>query len=149
MARAMKIRSSRRGSADRGANAAVHRDAAAWSLRRARGLQIVESRELAKLGWLVHGFSTRAGGESELGGKPALNLGFTDWDERESVAENRVKFATAVAARQMPLVALRQFHSDIVHVAAAPEAEAPHADALATRTPGLLLGVQTADCVPI
>jgi len=149
MARAMKTRLSKRGSAHPGAHPLARRDAPAWEIRRARGLQIVESPVLGNIDWLVHGFSTRPGGESELGGKPALNLGFTDWDERESVAENRAKFATAVATRQMPLVALRQFHSDVVHVAAAPEAEAPHADALATRTPGLLLGVQTADCVPI
>jgi YfiH family protein len=104
---------------------------------------------MAKLDWLVHGFSTRPGGESLLGGKPVLNLGFTDWDERPSVAANRAKFAAAVAAKQMSLVTLRQIHSDVIQVVAAPVADAPKADALATRTPGLLLGVQTADCVPI
>ena len=149
MARALKTRSSRRGSAHIGASAAARRDTAGWTLRAAQGLQIVESRELAKLGWLVHGFSTRAGGESSLGGKPALNLGFTDWDERASVAANRAKFAAALAAKQMPLITLRQIHSDVIHVVAAPTAEAPKADALVTRTPGLLLGAQTADCVPI
>jgi len=117
--------------------------------RRACGLQIVESHTLGNLDWLVHGFSTRPGGISELDGKPALNLGFTDWDQRESVAENRAKFAAALSAGKMPLVTLRQFHSDVIHVADAPEAEVPRADALATRTLGLLLGVQTADCVPI
>ena len=104
---------------------------------------------MARLDWLVHGFSTRPGGESLLGGKPVLNLGFTEWDERASVAANRAKFAAAVGAEQLPLVTLRQIHSDVIHVAAAPQAETPKADALATRTPGLLLGVQTADCAPI
>jgi YfiH family protein len=127
----------------------TQRDIAAWTARHSSNLQIVESREMAKLGWLVHGFSTRPGGESLLGGKPALNLGFTDWDERANVAANRAKFATALGANQMPLVTLRQIHSDVIHIAAAPVADAPKADALATRTPGLLLGVQTADCVPI
>jgi YfiH family protein len=149
MARAMKSRSSKRGSARLTAHAAAPRDASAWKIRRARGLQIVESHTLGKLDWLVHGFSTRPGGVSELDGKPALNLGFTDWDQRESVAENRAKFAAALSAGKMPLVTLRQFHSDVIHVADAPDAEAPKADALASRTPGLLLGVQTADCVPI
>ena len=110
---------------------------------------MVESRALAKLGWLAHGFSTRPGGASLLDEKPALNLGFTEWDERERVAANREKFMAAVGAREMPLVTLRQFHSDVIHIAAAPCAEAPKADALITSTPGLLLGVQTADCVPI
>jgi YfiH family protein len=86
---------------------------------------------------------------SLLGGKPALNLGFTDWDDRSSVAANRAKIAAAIAAKQMTLVTLRQIHSDVIHVAVTPQEEMPKADALATRTPGLLLGVQTADCVPI
>ena len=149
MARALKTRSSRRASAPPGANAAARCDTSAWTIRRARGLKIVESREMAKLDWLVHGFSTRPGGESLLGGKPTLNLGFTDWDARPSVAANRAKFTAAVAVPKMTLVTLRQIHSDVIHVVAAPAADAPKADALATCTPGLLLGVQTADCVPI
>jgi len=149
MARAMKTRSSRRGSAHLTAHAAAPRLAPAWKIRRARSLQIVESDALGDLDWLVHGFSARPGGESELDGKPALNLGFTDWDQRATVEENRAKFAAALGAGQMPLITLRQFHSDVIHVASASEAEAPKADSLATRTPGLLLGVQTADCVPI
>ena len=149
MARALKTRLSRRASAPTGADAAAQRDTSTWTIRRARGLEILESREMAKLDWLVHGFSTRPGGDSLLGGKPVLNLGFTDWDPRASVSANRAKFAAAVAAKQMTLVTLRQIHSDVIHVAAAPPADALKADALATRTPGLLLGVQTADCVPI
>jgi YfiH family protein len=149
MARALKTRSSRRTSGPPGANASARRESDAWTIRRARGLEIVESRDTAKLDWLVHGFSTRPGGESLLGGKPELNLGFTDWDERASVAANRAKFTAAVAGNKMTLVTLRQIHSDVIHVVAAPAADAPKADALATRTPGLLLSIQTADCVPI
>jgi polyphenol oxidase len=149
MARATKTRLPRRGSVLSGASVTALRDSAAWTVRRAHGLRIVESREMAKLRWLVHGFSTRPGGESVLAGKPALNLGFTEWDERTSVIANRAKFTKEIAASEMPLITLRQFHSDVVHVVGAPEADAPKADALATRTPGLLLGVQAADCVPI
>ena len=120
-----------------------------WAIRRAVRLQILEARSLAKLGWLAHGFSTRPGGTSTLDGKPALNLGFTEWDEGERVTANRAKFGEAIGVREMPLVTLRQFHSDVIHVAVSPCDEAPKADALITATPGLLLGVQTADCVPI
>jgi YfiH family protein len=53
----------------------------------------------------------------------------------------------------MRAIALRQIHSDIVHVVNVvnlrPSAEAPRGDALITNQPGLLLVVQTADCVPI
>jgi YfiH family protein len=149
MARAMKTRSARRGSVVPENNTTGRQDAATWTIRRAGDLQIVESHALAKLDWLVHGFSTRPGGQSLLGGQRALNLGFTDWDVRGRVAANRDNFAAALAAIQMPLVTLRQFHSDVIYLAAEPTVNAPKADALATRTPGLLLGVQTADCVPI
>jgi len=130
-------------------------------LRRARGLQILEAPQLAQLSWLVHGFSTRLGGASELeanhdGGEiteNVLNLGFTDWDTRERVLKNRQNFFATLKASDMRVVALRQIHSDIVHVVSAatsqPSAQAPKGDALITNQSGLLLVVQTADCVPI
>ena len=133
----------------RGESPKARGGSASWSIRPARGLQLVGSRALGKLGWIVHGFSTRPGGVSVLDANPALNLGFTEWDERDRVAANREKFIAALGASEMTLVAIRQFHSDVICLAAAPGAEAPKADALITNTPGLLLGVQTADCVPI
>jgi YfiH family protein len=122
---------------------------AAWPLRRAGGLRVLEAPPLARLRWLVHGFSTCPGGTSENG---ALNLGFTDSDSREHVLENRGKFFRAIGADKMRVVTLRQIHSDIVHrvdSSKAEAAEAPKADALIVREPGVLLVVQTADCVPI
>ncbi len=133
----------------RGVRATPRTGSPAWAIRGVRDVQVVESRALGKLRWLAHGFSTRPGGASRVQEKPALNMGFTDWDDRERVIANRKKFLSAIGAREMPLVTLRQFHSDVIHVAVGPQAEAPHADALITSTPGLLLGVQTADCVPI
>jgi YfiH family protein len=148
----MKTRTARRAASPRSTAAPVRYENPGWTVRRAHGLQILESRALGKLDWLVHGFSTRIGGESLLDGKRALNLGFTDWDESARVEKNRAAFAIALPARELPLIALRQFHSDVIHVASAalkPTEESPQADALVTRAPGLLLGVQTADCVPI
>ena len=120
-----------------------------WVIRRLKGLQIIEVQALARIGWLAHGFSTRPGGVSVLHGKRVLNLGFTEWDERARVRSNRNEFMSAVGANRMPLVELRQIHSDVVHVVAAPLESAPQGDALTTCVRGLLLGVQTADCVPI
>lgn len=125
---------------------------AAWKLRRAGGLQVLEAPALAQLRWLAHGFSTRPGGVSEFSGARVLNLGFTDWDSRESVMENRKKFYGAISASRMRMVTLRQIHSDVVHrvdVSRAKTDEAPQGDALFTREPEILLVVQTADCVPI
>src|SRR5258705_11834573 len=104
MARAMKTRLSRRGSAHSGAATPALRDTGAWTIRRASDLQIVGSREMARLDWLVHGFSTRPGSESLLGGKPPLNLGFTDWGNPAAGAPNPTKFAAAGGAEQIRLL---------------------------------------------
>jgi purine-nucleoside/S-methyl-5'-thioadenosine phosphorylase / adenosine deaminase len=132
-----------------------------WNLRGAGGLKILEAPALAKLPWLLHGFSTRLGGASKLAppavGQKAqnkiLNLGFTDWDLRARVTENRKKFFGAIGASKMRVIALRQIHSDIVHLVSAENVDAaeepPQGDALITRERGVSLAVQTADCVPI
>jgi YfiH family protein len=78
-----------------------------------------------------------------------LNLGFTDWDTRENVLENRRRFQSSIGATDLALVTLKQFHSDVIHVFETPPSELCRGDASLTRQPGLLLGVQTADCVPI
>ena len=120
-----------------------------WTEHVQRGLRIVQVAALAKLPWLVHGFSTRIGGVSRLDGERVLNLGFTEWDARENVKENRRRLQAAVGAPDFKMVSLLQFHSDaILHFEAAPT-EPSRADAAVTRNAGLLLAVQTADCVPI
>ena len=139
---------------------------APWTLHRPDGLRILEAPALARLDWLVHGFSTRPGGASKLKtlrdgqerSESVLNLGFTEWDKRERVLANRAKFFAAARADKMRVVALRQIHSDIVHRVDAVENTAtenasrddtPQGDALFTRERGVLLVVQTADCIPI
>ena len=123
--------------------------ASRWTQRTQRGLRILQVPALAKLPWLVHGFSTRGGGVSKLDGKRVLNLGFTEWDARENVKENRRRLQAAVGAQDFKLVSLLQFHSDaILHFEAAPT-EPSRGDAAVSKKAGLLLAVQTADCVPI
>jgi len=102
-----------------------------------------------KLPWLVHGFSTRTGGLSTLNGRRALNLGFLDWDSRENVLENRRLFQSAVAGKEFTLLTTQQIHSDVVQTVPGLAAPPCKGDALATNRAGLLLAVQTADCVPI
>jgi polyphenol oxidase len=106
--------------------------------------------------WLWHGFSTRRGGVSRAylpeGRNSALgelNLGFTAADSRESVLENRGRFAQAVTGiRETPLRALRQIHSSC-SVTATTGVEPAEADGIMTDQPGALLCIQTADCIPV
>ncbi|HLK05156.1 MAG TPA: peptidoglycan editing factor PgeF [Candidatus Acidoferrum sp.] len=120
-----------------------------WSLRSSGNLKILELDAFKKFPWLIHGFSTAPGGVSDLDGDRVLNLSFTEWDTRENVLENRKKFQTALGAEKFPLINLKQIHSAVVWPFASAPKEACKGDASITKTPGLLLGVQTADCVPI
>lgn len=120
-----------------------------WTEHKAGGLQILQADALTKIPWLVHGFSTRPGGVSDLAGEKVLNLGFAEWDTRENVLENRRRFQSALSANNFDLIALKQIHSDVVHLFEESPAEPCRGDASATNRPGLLLAIQTADCVPI
>jgi YfiH family protein len=108
---------------------------------------------LSRIPWLVYGFSTRKGGFSKAYGGHSLNLGFTKQDSRSTVERNRAEFLRQVGAahgKQLwPLITLRQIHSDLIHCVS----EAPHVqlagDGLITNTPGILLSIQTADCLPV
>src|SRR5277367_3911109 len=106
--------------------------------------------------WLVHGFSTRAGGVSEIAGasrpRGDLNLGFTDRDAPEAVLRNRERFLASIASAPVShqargLVTLKQMHSALVRrVGRVDIAERASlwGDGLLTQEPGVLLGIQTA-----
>jgi YfiH family protein len=120
-----------------------------WLTRKSGGLQILQVPAFTKLPWLIHGFSTRPGGVSPLNNEKVLNLGFTEWDTQENVLENRRRFQSTLGASDLKLISLKQIHSDVIHLFDTAPAEPCRGDASATNRPGLLLGVQTADCVPI
>jgi YfiH family protein len=120
-----------------------------WTERKSGGLRILQVHAFSNLPWLLHGFSTKPGGVSIQDGQKVLNLGFTEWDTKENVLENRCRFQSALGATDIKLISLKQIHSDVIHVFDAPRSEICQGDASATNRPGLLLGIQTADCVPI
>lgn len=94
-----------------------------------------------------HGFFGRAGGVSE-GIYASLNAGTGSDEKREHVIENRRRIAAAFDADH--LISVHQVHSPgAVFVGAPWTGERPHADALVTKTPGLVLSILTADCAPI
>jgi hypothetical protein len=120
-------------------------------------IEILRSPILAKIPWLIGGFSTRSGGTSTIyspGQKSGeLNLGFTDTDSRDNVLQNRSRFVREITGRpDFPLVTLRQIHSPIMRRVSPRDACRPapwSADGLMTSDPGLLLAIQTADCIPV
>ena len=107
--------------------------------------------------WLWHGFSTRMGGVSRAycpdDAPGELNLGFTAADSREAVVQNRALFAEAITGSPAtPLIAVRQIHSCLAHGTTQADAsrETPwRGDAQITAEPGLLIAIQTADCIPV
>lgn len=100
----------------------------------------------------VHGFSTRRGGVSQ-GVWRGLNLGHGLGDEAGHVETNRQMLQTALGVADWPLATVQQVHGkQVVRVDGPPDSPGGlplKADALVTAQPGLLIGVRTADCVPI
>jgi len=114
-------------------------------------LQLLHSEKLAKLPWLVHAFSTRHGGVSRVYGGNTLNLGFTNHDSRAVVERNRTLFLKqlGVPNPRKTLITLRQIHSDLIHRIEGAPKHPLAGDGLITNTPGLLLAILTADCLPV
>jgi purine-nucleoside/S-methyl-5'-thioadenosine phosphorylase / adenosine deaminase len=136
-------------------------------------LTILRAKHLSKFPWLVHGFSTRVGGSSRAYGKNDLNLGFTKDDRKATVERNRAAFLHEIGAcgdsrprlpalsregsgrakldgkALWPLITLRQIHSDIIRCVESVPEESLTGDGLITSIPGLLLAIQTADCLPV
>jgi hypothetical protein len=126
-------------------------------------LKIVRVPGWERFRWLQHGFSTRDGGVSKVYGVGALNLGWTKEDDPVSVSENRRRFLQAIqrADTGSVLVGVRQIHSGVVRVIQEADMTSEgrlqtadgkavlEGDGLMTNVPGVLLGVGTADCVPV
>jgi YfiH family protein len=111
---------------------------------------MLQARSLSSLPGIRHAFFTRTGGVSR-GVYTSLNGGVGSRDEPAHVAENRALMAAALGVRPEDFVTAYQIHSaDVITVVKpwAPDAR-PRADALVTRTPGIAIGISTADCGPV
>jgi len=118
------------------------------------GLNVLRAQNLDDIPWLIHGFSTRQGGVSKKYGGGQLNLGYTQEDSPETVNRNRELLEHAVGAldkkgKPWPLVNLHQIHSAIIHRVRRGAVTPKAGDGLITDTPGMLLAVKVADCLPV
>jgi YfiH family protein len=101
--------------------------------------------------------TARSGGVSS-GPYATLNLSLSVGDDPAGVLENRRRLAAAFGARPDDFVHARQVHGARVRIVGAADRGSgalraddaiADADALVTRTPGVVLAILTADCVPI
>jgi polyphenol oxidase len=119
-------------------------------------MRILRAQPFLRIPWILHGFSTRKAGVSNAQGGNSLSLGHTAQDSSEAVDNNRKLFVRALtrdgdhfATATWPLVTLRQIHSDVIHCISQIPSERPVGDGLITRTPGILVAVLAADCLPV
>lgn len=96
-----------------------------------------------------HGFFTRQGGVSE-GIYQGLNVGLGSSDDPARVEENRTRVCNWFGQPAVNLVTPHQVHSADVIIADAPlVGDRPKADAVVSATPGIVVGILTADCGPV
>lgn len=102
-----------------------------------------------------HGFSTRRGGVStaycrEESSAGEMNLGLTESDDPANVAENRRRLMAVAGAEGRVLITLKQIHSNLTRRVTREDGERVlRADGMMTDDPEVMLGIQTADCVPV
>lgn len=117
--------------------------------REHRGVKVLACRALEAAGF-TNGFSTRLGGVSPFP-ENSLNLAGYDEDPAENIEENRRRFLS-VFDGEYELATVWQIHSDKIRLVSDNEDVAnseERADALFSKLKGVLLGVKTADCVPV
>jgi hypothetical protein len=129
---------------------AVHRDGAVEVLAVPRWQKAL----------VPHAFSTRRGGLSTVYRRDEstageMNLGLTESDDPANVIENRRLLLAAAGAEGRTLVTLKQIHSNLTRRVTRADADrsemkgVARADGLMTDDPEVVLGIQTADCVPV
>ncbi|MFN0218960.1 MAG: peptidoglycan editing factor PgeF [Hyphomicrobium sp.] len=109
-----------------------------------------QASNLTGLPRILHGFFTRQGGVSE-GPYQSLNCGLGSSDDPDRVLENRRRVAEALGSTSGGVITLYQEHGATAITVDQPIArdKLPKADAVVSATPGLLIGVLTADCAPV
>lgn len=99
---------------------------------------------------LSHGFFTREGGASS-GLYRGLNCGRGSQDNPLDIERNYMSIAREMGVKESRILTLYQIHSAKCIAVSDPWGvdDRPQADAMVTNVPGLVLGILTADCVPV
>ena len=110
-----------------------------------------KASNLSKLSGIRHGFFSRLGGISTDVGLSGLNCGFGSNDTFENVENNRKIALKSLGAVDRNLVTTYQIHSSIAVRVTKPwqREQSPEADAIASDSKNVVLGVLTADCAPV
>src|SRR5947207_10415400 len=113
-------------------------------VKRQDQITFLHSEALNRVPGIVHGLSTRRSERHDFSLGPHSSL-------NPMIQINRVRFLAAIGAPGWPIMKLKQVHSGIVADIDDTSAanDAVEADAAITNLPGVMLAVQTADCVPI
>jgi hypothetical protein len=112
-------------------------------VKRESHVTFLHSEALDRVPRIVHAFSTRRSERTDF------TLGGTSGNPFVQI--NRIRFLAAIGAAGWPLLKLKQIHSAIVSDIDDTSAanEAVEGDAAVTGLQGAVLGIQTADCLPI
>ncbi|HEY0659135.1 MAG TPA: peptidoglycan editing factor PgeF [Pyrinomonadaceae bacterium] len=117
--------------------------------REKNGVKVLISRALEENGF-TNGFSTRMGGVSPFP-ENDLNLAGFGEDADENIIENRRRFLN-IFEENYTLTTVWQVHGDKIRIVKT-EKDIQNTeekfDALVSDVPNILIGVKTADCVPI
>ena len=112
----------------------------------------LQSELLAQFDFLSHSFCTRLGGVSP---DPfsSLNISVKEGDTEDNVSRNREIIAASLGFASEKLILANQVHGDIFYVPSDHDfprgGKFPECDAFTTKDAGFVLGIKTADCVPV
>jgi len=121
------------------------------ALKTKNGLPYFEIPQIAKLKWVQHAFLTRKGG----GSPPpfdSLNVGENSGDRKDHVYQNQDRIATVFGFTRKPLILLKQEQKDgilFLKKTVNTISSFLEYDAMITDASDMILGIQTADCIPI
>ena len=120
-----------------------------FTIQTRHNLTFIVCDPLTELGF-VNAFSTRLSGDAAQ--QNEFTLGNFNDDQKVRVLANRRQFQAALGCESFTLVTAKQIHSDFIRSIKDEndaKAEPQEGDALTVNSPKILLGIQTADCLPI